>query len=286
MGTDLMTWVASDGSETSWPVKMLKGVSGRGAPPVDMQTFPNPARAGSSVSNLRHAARRISIPVVFANRDCSSETEAAVRLQLRSWAQKLSTLDGPGRLRFSTVAGDVREIDAYYVGGLELQEDSTRYLRATIEFACLDVYFEDASETVVSAAGASVSTALFFPILPLVLASSEVSAELSIVNDGDVETWPVLSVRGPAISPILKNITTGEVLSLGATIGVGETVTFDSRPGRKTVLRQDGLNLYSSLVSKQWWALARTTNRIRLEATGTTADTLMSVSYVRRWLTA
>ena len=52
----------------------------------------------------------------------------------------------------------------------------------------------------------------------------------------------------------------------------------------KTVLRQDGTNLYSSLTTRQWFSLAVGGNHIRLEATGTTSATIISLRWRRRWL--
>jgi phage-related protein len=169
--------------------------------------------------------------------------------------------------------------------GLVLVENATGlYQAATLEFDCPDPYWVDVVDTVAQASGASGITS-FFPFFPLSLSASEIAAELLIDNTGDLEAWPVIAVTGPAVNPTLRNLTSGQVLTLNRTIAAGEIVTLDARPGARTAKMQDGTSVYSLLTSRQWWSLQRGSNRVRLEATGTTAASLLSVSYRRRWLT-
>lgn len=65
-----------------------------------------------------------------------------------------------------------------------------------------------------------------------------------------VGTWleyPVLTLAGPLVSPVISNTTTGETLSFGITLLVGETLTIDLRYGSKTVIKSDGSNQIGTL---------------------------------------
>lgn len=278
MAVESLTWVTAAGVEVAWPTQLLRGMSGRGLPPIEVVTRQVPQRAGTVRVSARHLERRVKVPLLLDGDVLTHRT------LLRTWANNLDALDGVGKLRFGLVDGGQREIEASVVGGLELSEDTAWMTLADVEFACHDPYFRDTADSSQSAAQGTTS-GLFFPLPPLYLAASEIAAEMVVDNTGDVETWPVIAVTGPATGVTVRNATTGKVLALSGTVGAGEVVTLDSRPGRKTVLRQDGLNLYPSLTSRQWFALGEGQTRIRLEATLTTAATLITVSWRRLWKT-
>ena len=279
-----MSWIDPDGVETAF-LGVAAGTAGRGLPPVRPLVTSQPNRSGAVYSGALHGVRRISIPFeIFAD---AYPGESELRTSVRAWARRLSTLTAPGKLRWTSELGDQREIVAWYVGGLELVEPgNAMHQAATLEFDCPDPYPVDTTDSVQTASTGS-SSGMFFPVGPaLFLAASEIAAELTIDNTGDLECWPVISVTGPATSATVRNLTSGQVLALSGAIGGGEVVTLDARPGARTVLRQDGASLYSSMTSRQWWPLAKGQNRVRLEATGTTAASQLSVRWRRRWLAA
>lgn len=279
--TVTISWVDPDGVETSF-AGVAAGTAGRGMPPVRPLVTTQPNRSGAVYSGALHGVRRISLPFEVFGTIASDGSD--VRAEVRAWARRLATLTGPGIIRCTTEVGDQREIACWYVGGLELVENISNYQPATLEFDAPDPYWTDTVDTVSSVVG-GLGVTSFFPFFPLSLSSSEIAAELVVDNDGDVEAWPVLSIRGPAVNPTLRNLTTGQVLTLTRTIAAAEVVTLDARPGLRTVLLQNGSSLYGQLTVRQWWPLATGSNRIRLEATGTTGASLLTVSYRRKWLT-
>lgn len=65
-------------------------------------------------------------------------------------------------------------------------------------------------------------------------ASSSPGGELEAVNTGNLEAAPVFIVQGPAINPIITNVTTGQSFQVLATLSAGDTVTIDARSGTIT----------------------------------------------------
>ena len=126
----------------------------------------------------------------------------------------------------------------------------------------------------------------FFPFFPLRLSSSSVFASPVVVNDGDVEAWPVWTIVGPGSAIVLRNLTVGSVLSLPVTLGVDEAVTIDTRPGVKTVRNSSGLSLFGSLTwDSALAALVKGPNTLALEMSGATPASSIMLSYRRRFLT-
>jgi hypothetical protein len=62
-------------------------------------------------------------------------------------------------------------------------------------------------------------------------------------NPGDLDTWPVLTFTGPVASPSVELLVGGArrwMVELDTTIPEGVTVTVDTHPWARTVLRDDG----------------------------------------------
>ena len=273
-----ITWVAEDGTETQLLAGVPVGTTGRGVPPVRVLAGRQPNRSGSVFAGTLHDVRRISIPFELFQTAGVSD----VRVGVRAWAKRLATMAGPGKLRCVTEVGDQREIEAWYVGGLQLVEvGNGAYQQATLEWDCPYPYWSDTADSTMSVTGTAPVS--FFPLLTL--STSDLSSEVIADNTGDVESFPIIQITGPAVAPSVRNVTTNEVLSLSGSVGAGEVVTLDASIGAKTVLRQDGANLYSTLLDRGWFPLAKGQNVIRMSATGTNSSTVLSLRWRRKWLT-
>lgn len=278
MTTETITWIDPDGDELA--LVDLRGITGRGLPPVDFQDLIVPLQAGSSFRSVRDQARDLVIPVIL-----SGDTKTEHRTNLRAAARMFHPGDDPGILQVDTVDGLTRQIDAWYVDGFQWLEEFPDYMIPSLLFRAVDPYWRDAEWIQADYATGTVAT--FFPVFPLRLSSSEVFASATIDNDGDVETWPVWTVTGPGSGLVLRNLTTDTLLSLDETLGAGESVVIDTTPGVKTVTLNDGSNLFASLSDdSELWALAAGSNSLQIELTAATSASIVSLRYRRRWLTA
>lgn len=258
-------------------LRRLPGTSGRFMPPVVVNEDVVPGQDGSRLRQVRFGAGQVVVPLSM-----SGTNEVEYRQRLRDLARSLNPTRGTGVLR-STFAGQVRELHCRYIDGMGLVEQWHLLGQPSLLFRAFDPFWYDTAQT---AQTFSPTQASFFPILPLRLSGSEVYADTTVVNDGDVQTWPVFTVTGPGANPVLRNLTSGKALDLtGVTLGAGETVEIDTRPGFKTVRRGDGTNLYGDLTAtSSLWPLLEGSNSLRLEMAGTTAQSSFSVRYSRRWL--
>lgn len=62
-------------------------------------------------------------------------------------------------------------------------------------------------------------------------AGTNPGGEMVVVNQGNLDTWPVFYITGPAATPIITNVTTGQEFAVIGDIVAGQTVTVDSRSG-------------------------------------------------------
>ena len=180
----------------------------------------------------------------------------------------------------------MRELTCRYKSGLE-GDDNTRgygivWRQVLLTFRAFDPYWY-APAAISVTYQLAVTTALFFPILPLRLTSSAVFSEATIDNVGSTIAWPVWEVIGPGSALVLDNLTTGERLSLDVTLAGGEGVTIDTRPGRKSVTGYAGANLFGSLsADSSLWALASGNNTVRISLAAATPESVVRLNYTPR----
>lgn len=293
--SETITWVEPDDTATDLVVangvQIQPGVAGRFMPPVTLFEAPLPSGQGSAFRGLRNPPREIPIPLAFLADDA-----AELRALLRQWVNRFAPDRGAGRLQITDHEGQQREIVCRYNGGLEIVESGEHVggaQPAVAIFRALDPYWQDVDDTdeVFTIAGTPVD---FFPIPNatsgsfVTLSVSTVSATPLVVNDGDVDAWPVWQLLGPGDGLILmENESTGKVLELTQAIAEGESVTIDTRPGRKTVTLDDGTNLYPELSDdSSLWPLQPGGNQLSIQVDGATEATQVLLSYRRRWRTA
>ena len=282
VAAEITQWIDPSGATTLLDVDWQ--ASGRYMPVVKHEEFGVPGQPGARRQRSRHDVHEFTIRVVL-----SANSEPTLRQEIRDLVSVFNPLEGEGVLRVTSPIGDVREIQCIYANGLGMDESpgmsGMGTQKADVTLRAYDPYWRDTSDISSSFAIGVVPT--FFPIFPLRLTSSQIAVDDTVVNAGDVETWPVWTITGPGSAVILRNLTTGESLDLTTTaLGAGDQITIDTRPGVKTVLLDDGTNLFSTLsAASVLWSLRRGSNAIRLEMSGAVAgQSSLSVAYKQRYL--
>lgn len=282
----LLEWVAADGtvralSDLSDDVDLEEGVSGRFAPPVEFSTEQVPFEAGSRVRQVRIGDREVAVPVLVA---CDSPS--ALNVRLRDLTVQMAPTRGRGALRDVTSG---RQLPCYYAGGLEVVEGfnsaTIGWARAMLVFRAFDPFWEDAADTTrVFSLGSDLDNLMPYP--PYSLISDTVGATPTVVNDGDVDAWPVWTVIGPADQVTLENTTSGASLTVDRPLTAADWLRIDSRPGVKTIVDQDGVNRYGDRTAgSELWPLVEGSQDLQITLGSVTADSKVELAYRRRWLT-
>lgn len=263
------------------------GDSGLDMPPISMVEDVIPGQAGTRLREVRVAARDAVLPFYMEQ---NSDTE--LRDLLRSLARRLNPQRGDGRLRHINGDGTSRDLTCRYNGGLEGTRTNgsagPTSRKGALLFRAHDPFWYDA--TPVSSTFTTGVQPVFFsdPFFGSAkLASDTVLGEQTVSNQGDVETWPVWTVKGPASSILLENVTTGQKIDLPVALTAAQSVVVDTRPFRKTVRRDDGTNLFGLMAAgSALWSIEQGSVQIRTTIPGSTADTFVTLVYARRWLSA
>ncbi|MFE9865864.1 phage tail family protein [Streptomyces sp. NPDC005506] len=287
-----VTWTSSTGRVTSlsdfddWQsgVFVMPGVAGHGLPDYTFYADQSPAFDGSVVRGVRAGQRSITIPLHIWDMDRPS-----CLARFHQIVQDLNPAYGPGTLTFTESDGSARRISAYYADGLNGQDDDDKWGRhwmtAVLTFNAPSPYWLGQDRTVTFQVGGGSDTAL--PILPWKVRDSQVLGSVKVINLGEVDTYPVWTIKGPATAATITNTTTGESFVLTRTMSSSDTAVIDTREGVKSALLNGSTNLWPNLNSAAvLWPLRPGSNDVSLTVTGTTGASSVQLSYTSRYLTA
>ncbi|WP_326755093.1 phage tail family protein [Streptomyces hirsutus] len=287
-----VTWTSSSGRITSLSdfddprsgAFVMPGVAGTGLPDYAFYSDQSPAFDGSVVRGVRAGQRQITIPLHLWGPDRPSCLARYHRL-----VQDLNPAYGPGTLTFAESDGSARRISAYYMDGLTGQEDDDRtgrhWMTAVLVFMAPSPYWLGDDKTLTFHVGGGSGT--FLPLLPLRVRDSQVLGAVKILNLGEVDTYPVWTIKGPATTATITNTTTGESFVLTRTLTSSDTAVIDTREGIKDVRLNGSTNLWPNLGSSPvLWPLRPGSNDVGLTVTGTSTASSVQLTYTSRYLTA
>lgn len=263
--------------ETSTGLFVSKGATGLGDVDVDLATDKTPFAPGAQVRHIAVPPREMRLPI-FAREDSIGDlvlVADAVRTWFATGDERRLT---PGYYRVTRPDDSVRQIQCYRTGGLagDLTQGGPTHLVYLVELLAPDPFPTDAEDTTHTYGQADLD-----------------GDELIIINDGELDAFPIWTIRGPwssgTPSILVHSVTSDESFAFDFAIGNhAEGVIVDTRPphARPTIgVRRfsDGLNLFPFLTQRNLWWLAPGENRFELTVVGATSETTIELAYRRRY---
>lgn len=111
---------------------------------------------------------------------------------------------------------------------------------------------------------------------PVTLAEATLPSDVA-TNAGNADTWPVITFHGPRAQPGVTWVNQNRSLSLAVVLGDGETVTVDTYPWARTVLRSDGASFAGDLRGSRLADLALPPGDTQIAFDGTDSTLTSSV---------
>lgn len=288
-------YIDPDGEQWDWsdlagPVQVT-GVAGHGSPPVSLTTLAMPSGA-SLPQNYVGSGRTILVGIVAGADTQSAFLDLTDRLAQALWTERLGT-PAPGTLVIQRPDGTGRRIKVLVTDGPDLSDDDRdksglTWTSFVVTFKSLDPCWSDATPITIPFKAAD-GAAGVPPMPPVVLAPYSVLGNTTVTNTGNAAAYPVWRISGPG-TPTLQNVTLGRTFGLATALTEGETVTIDTAPdGSAYAIDQDGVDRWPDLVKsspRDLWELVKGPNQLNLALSGSSAASLIELSYVRRWLRA
>lgn len=104
-------------------------------------------------------------------------------------------------------------------------------------------------------------------------------------NDGRRETWPLLTVTGPCVNPLLMNVTLNRSIQLNYTLDAGQYLLIDTNPRSRTIRLNDQSSRYSAYdyANSEWWPIAPGMNTLRVAFNSFSEGAYMIVQWRDAW---
>ncbi len=281
----LFTWIAADGRTTELTpangYKVLAGVMGLDAPPVELNTEARTEGDGSLLVKRRTGIRHVLLSIFV---DTGSSPRTAV-------AMLADVFRGPGTLRVSSDGSTFRNLrDAYYETGLEGDEGRGNSLPAywrkvVVALQALDPWWYADAVTQAIAFGGVVafdSAAVTFdsPTTPF-----DGGNATTFMVAGHADAYPVWTLTGPFTS-LVVNVNTSGTFQLASALTAGNVITVDTRPGSRGPSLNGGAVDWALLTAASTLPTLPTgTVSVVASTAGTTGASLINVQYEPRWLT-
>lgn len=237
-----------------------------------------PEKPGTRLSSLLTQARSVDLPLAVLD-----DNLADLEDRLRDLAVAVNPEYGDGKLRV-TRGSNTRDLHCRYRGGFEAVVITGGLAKLILGFKAFVPYWY-ATSPVVDTWSLSTPTGYFLPMPPLRVTSSAIFADVTVSNGGDVAAWPVWTISGPGSAIVIENLSTDKKIDLPVTLSTGESVAIDTRQDAKTITKNDGTNLFSSLTDESaLWPLQKGNNSVRVTMNSADANSSVALSYYPRYL--
>lgn len=266
---------------------LIATIEGLGQPPLRSSDVEPPGEDGLWLGTDYYSGRTLRI-------------DAGIR-QAGDWQGVLDTLSallddsdtptvrGQGgttldlRLKFPgrdarVIRGRLRKLDP------DVSQSIHGWVPLDIEFQAQDhLFYADAPGTTSMPLGSLTAGGVTFPLVfPFTIAGdpSAVGRPGFLEVAGTAPTWPVLRVAGPCANPTITHVASGRTLTVQTTLAAGEWVEIDTRPGWRTVLRENGGSVPLAPTSRiDQFVLSPGLNEIHWSATDPTLTSTLAVTW-------
>ncbi|MFD5425355.1 phage distal tail protein [Streptomyces sp. NPDC127084] len=275
-------------------VVSVADVEGLGSAELRTQDVLNPADDGAFPGVDLYAPRTVRIeagirtpgdPAAALDKLAEIEAVAAnAKVRRRAGALAQLRLRWPGR-GTKVLFGRIRRAEA-----VSTAQAVHGWIPLDLEFTALDPRFNDdevSSVTLpldISHSGGGFTAPLVAPITTGVATPD--TRPGWVVADGNTAAWPSIRITGPVANPRILHVESGRVLDLDITLGVGERIDIETRPGTRWVLRNgsgNAANALSNASRLDLFQIPPGRSEIRWTAADYTNTTRLTVSWRSAW---
>nr|WTB35199.1 phage tail family protein [Streptomyces sp. NBC_00830] len=223
-------------------------VSGLGAPELRTADVDNPTEDGGFPGVDLFGTRTVSIEAgIRTPDDPGAALDLLARLQQVTGADAVRKTAGAlAVLRAKLPGRDTKRLYGRWrrVEAATMAQAVYGWIPLTLDFAATDPrwHADDSQSLVLPLDISDDSQGFTAPLVaPITTGVSNPDERPGwVLNSGDVAAWPTVRIDGPVTNPKVWVVETGRYLQLQITLGAGEHIDIDTRPGTRWVLRNGG----------------------------------------------
>ena len=267
----------------------LRHHDGFGIPEFQHAVSPSPGIDGDYWFGVRYPPRIVTVDVTLF-----ADGLAALQNLRREIITALNPTVFAGTLEMVQVNGTARRFDCVLAETLPMpttQHIGQKAMMLTLRFRSVgEPFLYDPVPQVYSVRSGTGNPGNFMVggfSFPFRLSQSGVFNQVVMTYQGDVPTPVTLTLYGPGLEPVFRNDTLGRIVSFersGFELPKDGTLIVDMDPRHRSVTFQGGQNGWPYLRESGFWWLQPGPNSLTFEVGGSTPDTLLTMTYFRRYL--
>lgn len=253
-------------------------IEGLDHPLVEVNSFPRSRKHGQFISSNYYRKRVVRMPVVITGSDTSDHYSKRFALQ-KAMTITTDSKNRPQTKVLYVKADNNKEYRVMFIAGeLILPFKNQDFARGFIRLECFDPFVESFNETteIISlpvGGGMTLETDLPVDF------TAQVGGSGTIINNGNVEFFPVITLRGVMQNPVISNYSYGKNFELSglATLST-DRIEIDMKNG--TIKKNGSTNyLMKKTDGSEWWSVRAGTNIIRFNDDIYDADTTATIAF-------
>lgn len=223
------------GAGTPYEIEADTGLVGwDDLPGLDLADVPRPNAPGAWPGTIQPQSRVITIQMSVHN-DGAGHAANIAALRAATTATLLAgetpfAVQLGGQMLFCSARCLQRSLPTgdNYAGG--------RTLKALVQLEATDPRrYSPALSSAITGPPAATSGITWPVTWPVTWPAGTAGGTVNVVNAGDFNTPPTISIRGPLTTPAVYRLDTGDVLELNATLAAGDVVIIDTLAGTVTL---------------------------------------------------
>jgi len=236
------------------------------------------AGPGGVWRHTKRGVRDLDLPVAVFGTDRED-----VETKLRRLSRLLQDTNGPTKIVANYSDGKSVFLQAHYVGGAETQfgEDANKtFCKWVIQMQAPKPYWETVALESFQVGAGNTGRGLLPQLSKLKVSSSQSLGAVIVNNPGEVESYPIWTLRGPLDTATISNGT--QSFTYGATIASGEIITINTETG--LVTDSSNANKYANLgPAPKLFTIQPGTTTLEITGSGSDATTVISCYYSPRY---
>jgi hypothetical protein len=262
-----------DANGVSWDVQRLDGWD---SPDVRLDLQARPNEHGSFDQESWYAERKPTIEgtIVAPSFAAQRQAEQALASLTSALAPVLLQVDEPPYSR---------QVAAKRAGRLQMTQVGlvTQYV---LPLVAPDPRRYDTTESSLTTPLPSNTTSGFGAPFgaPFGAGAAGAGGDVAVTNVGDIASWPVLTLTGPMLNPVVRNNTTGDELRFAIDLTAGNFLTVDT--AERTVLLNGTANRRTTLIAgSRWPSVEPGSNTFQLRASTYDPAASLGIRYRSAW---
>jgi len=256
----------------------ITATDGLDMPSMRVPTYDKPGEFGAFVSNQLYGRRLVTFEgEVFGSSLTDFQSKRRALENAIQIVKDSNSIPVAKTLKFTTMDDLALQASCYmqkFVMKIDIGMWSAKYM---MELICPDFGLESQNLSTIVITTPGGGGAVYPVIYPVIYAAGS-GGLATVVNNGNTNAYPIITLNGLLTNPVILNVTTGRYISLGITIGASDTpVVIDMK--NKTILQGSTPVIGDKNFGSDWWWLASGSNLIQV-TTGNISDTgNVSISY-------